>query len=68
MEWKLSVDEDMGQQEFHPLLLAPESDMITWENSLALPSQVEDPNLEPSKSISRKFPLLTKEDIGSGER
>ena len=41
MEWKLSVDEDMGQQEFHPLLLAPESDMITWENSLALPTKIE---------------------------
>lgn len=42
MEWNLlSIDKDMGQQEFHPLLLAPESDMITLENNLALPTKME---------------------------
>ena len=42
MEWNLlSIDKDMGQQEFHPLLLAPESDIITLENNLALPTKME---------------------------
>ena len=42
MEWNLlSIDKDVGQQELHPLLLAPESDMIILENNLALPTKIE---------------------------
>ena len=31
----------MEQQDFHPLLLALENDMITLENNLALPAKLE---------------------------
>ena len=42
MEWNLlSIDKDVGQQELHPLLLAPESDVIILENNLALPTKIE---------------------------